>query len=57
MNRNAYMLINRFECCGIMMVTVIMKGKAACVMPELEYNTIIEKERKVRRKDRLKIVA
>ena len=28
------------------MVTVIIKGKAACVMSELEYNRIIETERK-----------
>lgn len=28
------------------MVTVIIKGKAACVMSELEYNKIIETERK-----------
>lgn len=57
MNNNVYMLINKFECCGIMMVTVIMKDKAACVMSESEYNRIIGKERKIRRKDKLKIVA
>ena len=57
MNKNVYMSINKFECCGIMMVTVIMKDKAACVMSESEYNRIIGKERKIRRKDKLKIVA
>lgn len=56
-NKNMYTLINKFECCGIMMITVIIKDKAACVMPESEYNRIIGKERKIRRKDRLKIVA
>lgn len=34
------------EYCGKAMVTVIIKGRAACVMPELDYNRIIEVERK-----------
>lgn len=46
MVKNAYSLVNKFECCGKMMVTVIIKGRAACVMTELEYNRIIETERK-----------
>lgn len=46
MGKNTYTLVNKFECCGKMMVTVIIKGKAACVMTELEYNRIIETERK-----------
>lgn len=46
MDKNTYTLVNRFECCGKLMVTVIIKGKAACVMTELEYNRIIESERK-----------
>ena len=46
MDKNTYTLVNRFECCGKTMVTVIIKGKAACVMSELEYNRIIETERK-----------
>ena len=46
MENNTYTLINRFECCGKTMVTVIIKGKAACVMPERDYNRIIETERK-----------
>ena len=54
MDRNTYTLINKFECCGKVMVTVIIKGKAACVMTELEYNRIIETERKFRQKSRLK---
>ena len=54
MDKNTYKLINKFECCGKMMVTVIIKGKAACVMPELEYNRIIETERKYRKRNRLK---
>lgn len=48
MDKNTYTLINRFECCGKTMVTVIIKGRAVCVMPELEYNKIIETERKFR---------
>ncbi len=46
MDRNTYTLVKKFECCGVAMVTVIIKEKAACVMPELEYNKIIETERK-----------
>lgn len=52
--KNAYTLVSRFECCGKMMVTVIIKGRAACVMTELEYNKIIETERKFRQRNRLK---
>lgn len=36
------------------MVTVIIKGKSACVMPELEYNRIIEAERKFLQINRLR---
>lgn len=46
MNGNYYKKIHRFNCCGKAMVTVIIKGKAACVMSETEYNRIIEIERK-----------
>ena len=56
MDKNTYKLTGKFECCGKTMVTVIIKGKAACVMPELEYNRIIENERKFRRNNR-KLVA
>lgn len=46
MDKNTYTLGKKFECCGKTMVTVIIKGRAACVMPELEYDRIIETERK-----------
>lgn len=46
MNKSTYTLVGKFECCGVTMVTVIIEGKAACVMPEREYNRIIETERK-----------
>lgn len=49
MNKNIYTLVGKFECCGKTMVIVIIKGKAACVIPELEYNGIVENERKVRK--------
>ena len=39
-----YIPVNKFECCGRTMVTVIIKGKAACTMSELEYNRMIEDE-------------
>lgn len=57
MDKNSYRLINKFECCGKTMVTVIIKGRAACVMPELEYNRIIETERKFRQRNRLRKTA
>lgn len=56
MNNNTYTLLNRFDCCGIMMVIVIIEGKAACVMPERDYNRIIETERKVKNKDKYMVV-
>lgn len=43
---NTYTFLNKFECCGETMVTVIINGKAACVMPARDYNRIIEMERK-----------
>ena len=55
MNKNTYTLINKFECCGKTMVTVIIKGRSACVMSELEYNKIIETERKYHKRNRLKV--
>lgn len=57
MDKNTYTLVGKFECCGKVMVTVIMEDKAACVMTELEYNKIIETERKFRQRNRLKRIA
>lgn len=57
MDKNTYTLVGEFKCCGKMMVTVIIKGKAACVIPELEYNRIIETERKYEQRNRLKRLA
>lgn len=54
MDKKTYTLVDNFECCGERMVTVIIKDRAACVMPELEYNRIIEAERKFRKKYGLK---
>lgn len=42
MDKNEYTLVNKFNCCGKTMVTVIIVGKAACVMSELEYNNMIK---------------
>lgn len=55
MDKNTYSLVNKFECCGKMMVTVIIKGRAACVMTELEYNRIIENERKYKQRSKRKV--
>lgn len=49
MKKNTYTIINKFECCGVTMITVIIKGKAACVMSEMDYNRIVETERKFKR--------
>lgn len=46
MDKNTYKIISKFECCGVDMVTVIMDEKAACVMPEIEFNRMIKTERK-----------
>ena len=54
MDKNTYTLVDKFECCGKTMVTVIIEGKAACVMPELEYNRIIEAERKYLQRNKLR---
>ena len=54
MDKNTYTLGKKFECCGKTMVTVIIKGRAACVMPELEYNRMIEAERGFRKKNSLR---
>ncbi len=37
------------------MATVIIKGKAACVMLEREYNRIIQTERKYEKRNRFKV--
>ena len=57
MDKNTYTLVRKFECRGKTMVAVIIKGRAACVMPELEYNRIIETERKFRQRNGLRQVA
>jgi len=49
MDKNTYTLVRKFECCGNPMVTVIIEGKAACVMTEKDYNRIIEAERKFKK--------
>ncbi len=55
MDKNTYTLGKKFECCGKTMLTVIIEGRAACVMPELEYNRIIEAERKFKQRNKVKV--
>ncbi len=55
MDKNTYTLVGKFECCGVTMITVIIKGKAASVMPELEYNEIIETERKYEKQNKYRV--
>ncbi len=55
MNQNTYTLIGKFECCGVTMATVIIDGKAACIMTEKEYNKIIETGKKFEKKNKCKI--
>lgn len=54
MDKNTYTLGKKFECCGKTMVTVIIEGRVACVMTELEYNRMIEAERGFRKKNSLR---
>ena len=45
MSKDTYTIVSKFECNGDTMLVVRMDG-AACVMPEIEYNRMIETERK-----------
>lgn len=45
MDKDTYTIVSKFECNGNTMLVIRMKG-AACVMPEIEYNRMIEAERK-----------
>ena len=51
-----YSVISKFNCCGKTMVIVIMNG-AACVMEELEYNKMVEDERKFKQKSKMRRTA
>lgn len=55
MNKNTYKIVSKFECCGRTMVTVIMDKQAACVMTEIEFNKMIEAERKYYKKCNLNV--
>lgn len=57
MDKNTYTLVKKFECCGKAMITVIIKDRAACVMSELEYNRIIDTERKFEQRKILRRLA
>ena len=46
MGKNTYKIVSKFKCCGVTMVTVIMDEQAVCVMSEIEFNRMIEAERK-----------
>lgn len=45
MSKNTYTIVSKFECNDNTMLVVRMNG-ASCVMPEIEYNRMIEAERK-----------
>lgn len=55
MGKDTYTLLNKFNCCGKIMVIVIIKEKAACVMTEKDYNRIIKAERRHNRANKYKI--
>lgn len=52
MDKNTYTLIRKFKSCKETMVLVEIKGKSACVMPERDYNRIIETERKFKKRNK-----
>lgn len=54
MDKNTYTLVNKFECFGKMMITVIIKGRAVCVMSEFDYRKIIEAERRYLTRNKLR---
>ena len=39
---NTYKVLNKFACCNQTMGTVIIEGKAACVMTEYQYKRLIK---------------
>ena len=53
MYKDTYTLVDKFNCCGNTMVTVIIEGKATCVMQEIDYNRIIMNERRFKKKSRV----
>ncbi|MCM1157782.1 MAG: hypothetical protein NC300_03740 [Bacteroidales bacterium] len=53
MSKKEYTILNKHNCCGKTMVTVIIGDKANCVM--LECDRIIEAERKFEQRNKLKI--
>lgn len=55
MDKNTYKIINKFNCCGVDMIAVIINGKAACVMPEIEFNRMIEMEWKYNKRNHIKV--
>ena len=55
MGKNTYKIISKFECCGRTMVTVIMDKQAVCVMSEIEFNRMIEAERKYCKRYKLNV--
>lgn len=48
-------MINKFECCGKIMITVII-DKIACVMLEMGYNRMIEAEWKYYKRNHIESV-
>lgn len=50
MNQNKYIIINKFYCCGKTKATVIIDGRAVCVMPKFEYNRIVDTKQKNRKR-------
>lgn len=56
MDKNTYRFVSKFNYCGKTMITVIMNdSKVTCVMTELEYNRIIETERKFKKRNKLMV--
>lgn len=50
MKKKAYTILGSFESCGKSMVVVEANGNATCIMTEIEYNEIIEAERRHERR-------
>lgn len=52
-----YTIINKFQCCGKTMLTVMVENNSVCVMPDWEFSQIIRAERRFKQMKKHKKVA
>ena len=52
-----YTIINKFQCYGKTMLTVMVENNSVCVMPDWEFSQIIRAERRLKQMKKHKKVA